>query len=48
MVKSFKSRYLCKNNDPYFISEVEIDHNGLLSLVFQIIKESKKSWIYFL
>lgn len=43
MVKNFKSKYLEKKKEPYFISEIGINHNGKLSLVFQMIKESKKA-----
>jgi len=43
MVKRFKLKYLSNKNEPYFISEIGINHNGRLSLVFEMIKESKKA-----
>lgn len=41
MVKSFKYNYLSKNNKPYFIAEIGINHNGFLSLAKKMIKQSK-------
>ena len=43
MVTNFKTKYLNNSNDPYFISEIGINHNGILSLALQMIKESKKA-----
>ncbi len=40
---SFKNKYLTKKNTPYFISEIGINHNGILSMALKMIKESKKS-----
>ena len=41
MVKNFKKRYLSKSDDPYFISEIGINHNGKLKIALEMIKESK-------
>ena len=38
---SFKNKYLAKKNTPYFISEIGINHNGILSIALKMIKESK-------
>ena len=43
MVKSFKLNYLDKSNEPYFISEIGINHNGKLKLALEMIRESKKA-----
>ena len=40
---SFKEHYLSKKNTPYFISEIGINHNGLLKMALQMIRESKKA-----
>ena len=40
---SFKLKYLSKENTPYFISEIGINHNGLLNMAMKMIRESKKS-----
>ena len=39
----FKSKYLSKKDTPYFISEIGINHNGLLGMAIKMIWESKKS-----
>ena len=41
MVKDFKKKYLNKSDDPYFISEIGINHNGKLKIALEMIKESK-------
>ena len=40
---NFKSKFLSKEDTPYFISEIGINHNGLLSMAIKMIRESKKS-----
>ncbi len=40
---SFKKKYLNNSDSPYFISEIGINHNGKLSLAFNMVKESKKA-----
>lgn len=42
-MKKFKNKYLSKNNKPYYIAEIGINHNGFLSLAKKMIKESKKA-----
>ncbi len=42
MVK-FKKKYLDKSENPYFISEIGINHNGYLSMALEMIRESKKA-----
>ena len=41
MVK-FKKKYLDKSENPYFISEIGINHNGYLSMALEMIKGQKK------
>ena len=41
MVKNFKIKYLSKENKPYFVSEIGINHNGKLQLALEMIKRSK-------
>ena len=43
MVSKFKTKYLDNSDNPYFISEIGINHNGILSLALQMIRESKKA-----
>ncbi len=43
MVKSFKYNYLSKRQEPYFIAEIGINHNGYLPLALKMIKKSKLS-----
>lgn len=40
---NFKKKYLSKKDTPYFISEIGINHNGLLKMALQMVRESKKS-----
>lgn len=40
---NFKKKYLDKSDNPYFISEIGINHNGYLSMALEMIKESKKA-----
>lgn len=40
---NFKKKYLNKSNEPYFISEIGINHNGYLSMALDMIRESKKA-----
>ena len=40
---NFKKKYLDKSNEPYFISEIGINHNGYLSMALDMIRESKKA-----
>ena len=43
MIKNFKKKFLKKKDEPYFISEIGINHNGRLNLVYEMIRESKRS-----
>lgn len=40
---NFKKKYLSKDQFPYFISEIGINHNGYLNLALKMIKLSKKA-----
>ena len=37
MVGNFKTKYLSKENKPYFISEIGINHNGDLNIAKKLI-----------
>ena len=41
MVTSFKKKYLNKSDEPYFISEIGINHNGSIKIALEMIKASK-------
>lgn len=41
MVTSFKKKYLSKSDEPYFISEIGINHNGSIKIALEMIKASK-------
>jgi sialic acid synthase SpsE len=43
MVKSFKSKFLSKKKQPYFIAEIGINHNGFLPLCLKMIQKSKEA-----
>ena len=38
----FKKKFLSKNSEPYYISEIGINHNGKLNIALELIRESKK------
>ncbi len=40
---SFKRKYLSSDNNPYFIAEIGINHNGQMSLAKKMIEASKKA-----
>ncbi len=37
----FKRKFLSKSNEPYYISEIGINHNGKLKIALELIKQSK-------